>query len=199
MAVYSAASRLFSAVGANDMSGRESAFAAAARDRRLWSNAAANLMDAAMTLWSHQRSSAASADVGATEQHADIGAEPSSVDSQLADGGASFMLLAGYAIELQAKAALLRQVGTVGMLSARQGHINKAFATHNLERLLEGRLHLNLSDLERDLVRRLQAFVQWAGRYPVPLAEDEFDAARRVVQPGDLQVLADLFRRLASM
>ena len=76
-----------------------------------------------------------------------------------------FMLLAGLAIENLAKAKLVEgrsSPATVGDALAPD------LKSHDLVDLLH-RAGLTLSDDESYLAERLQAFVEWAGRYPIPV------------------------------
>ncbi len=77
--------------------------------------------------------------------------------------GAVYMMLAGFAIENLAKAAIISQ----GQPSTSNDKLAKDLNTHDLVDLL-GRAAVTLTAEESFLAERLQVFVEWAGRYPIP-------------------------------
>jgi len=77
----------------------------------------------------------------------------------------SALMLAGFAIENMLKALLVTQ------RPAFDSSGNFSFKTHDLLKLADD-VGLNLSMDERILLERLEQFLTWAGRYPVPLCAD---------------------------
>jgi len=78
-----------------------------------------------------------------------------------------FMLLAGLTIENLVKGIRVSQESALD----KKGKFR--FNKHNLVNLLE-QSSITLSDDERDLVERLTQYIQWGGRYPVPLKTSDF-------------------------
>ena len=78
-----------------------------------------------------------------------------------------FMFLAGLTIETLVKGILVSQE------SALDNNGKFKFNKHNLVGLLE-QASITLSHDERDLVGRLEQYIKWAGRYPVPLKTSDF-------------------------
>jgi hypothetical protein len=89
-----------------------------------------------------------------------------------------YMLLAGLAIENLAKAMLVEGSPTP---VTKRGVLVRRLLSHDLMRLLD-QTGLTFTAEEIDLAERLQVFVQWAGRYPVPVRVD--DKLPRVQRPG---------------
>jgi hypothetical protein len=81
--------------------------------------------------------------------------------SDLADEPMVAMLLAGLALENLAKGLVIRREGLDGAA------LPKGLSKHETRRYLD-RAKVDLSTAEQKLVSRLEAYVVWAGRYPVP-------------------------------
>lgn len=75
-----------------------------------------------------------------------------------------YMLLAGLVIENLAKARLVAERSSPATVGE---DLAGDLKTHNLIDLLD-RARLTLTADESHLAERLQAFVEWAGRYPIP-------------------------------
>ena len=102
----------------------------------------------------------------------------------------AYMLLTGLAFEnlLKALGLLLHQ-----SMKGRGGHGLLAMAES---------LTLELTPVERDYLRRLEEYVVWAGRYPVPLAAGTSVKSERMglltFRADDPQLSETLFEKLAS-
>ena len=69
-----------------------------------------------------------------------------------------FMMLAGLSIELIAKARCIKKGD------------QRKLSSHRISYYIENKI---LTEQEKDLIKRLEVFIKWAGRYPIPLkAED---------------------------
>jgi len=89
--------------------------------------------------------------------------------------GASFPMLAGFAIEALLKGILIaRDQSTVS-----DGRFPNWLLNHNLAGLMK-RANVPLTEDETDLVQRLAEAVQWRGRYPVPRRADELPDSHSV-------------------
>lgn len=77
--------------------------------------------------------------------------------------GASFLMLAGFAIEALLKGVLIARDPT----AVSDGGLPRWLLTHNLASLMK-RANVPLTEDETELVQRLAEAVQWRGRYPVP-------------------------------
>lgn len=90
-------------------------------------------------------------------------------------------MLAGMMVEAAAKAVLV----------SRSAHLSsRDLRRHDLVKIVKATGYVP-APVERDLLRRLTAFVRWAGRYPVPLKPDEMavnsaDGGRHLVGGGVL-------------
>lgn len=105
----------------------------------------------------------------------------------------SFLLLTGFAFE-----NLYR-----GMLTASGSSWRKALGTkggHALFKHLSGVATPNFSDEEQYLVKRLETYLSWAGRYPVPKKSGDYvNAVEKFLcafNSSDLDVATALFARL---
>jgi hypothetical protein len=105
----------------------------------------------------------------------------------------SFLLLTGFAFE-----NLYR-----GMLTATGSSWRKALDTkggHALFKHLSGVATPNLSEEEKYLVKRLETYLSWAGRYPVPKKSGDYvNAVEKFLcgfNSSDLDVATRLFARL---
>jgi hypothetical protein len=105
-----------------------------------------------------------------------------------------YMLLTGLAFENLLKAiALFRHHSLNEFPRARGGHGLTEIAKW---------LNLELLPAERSLLRRLEEYVHWAGRYPVPEKAGTYVTSDRkqlaAVQSDDPEVSKALFERLAA-
>ena len=61
---------------------------------------------------------------------------------------------------------------------------------------------ISISDRERDLLHRLETYLQWAGRYPIPNSAAKYVSAvekgSRTITSNDLSLSNELFARLES-
>jgi len=106
----------------------------------------------------------------------------------------AYMLLTGLAFEYLLKAIALSRGWTIEQLTKLRGG-------HGLVAIADA-LTLELAPVERDYLRRLEEFVVWAGRYPVPRRSDTYATSER---DGLLTFMSDdptrgehLFDRLAE-
>lgn len=112
--------------------------------------------------------------------------------------GPVYLMVAGYAIENTAK----------GLIVARddsEATIRWITREHVSAKLLS-KAGITLIDGEPDLVRRMEARVRWAGRYPVPKTPNELEAAREGmlwtnvlrVSSGDGSIVNALYARMRT-
>lgn len=78
-----------------------------------------------------------------------------------------FMMLHGFAIENFCKGYAVTRLSATERLSVQIGKLPRRLKTHNLEHLVTKEIGLALDEGEKELLRRLEAAVVWAGRYPV--------------------------------
>lgn len=90
-----------------------------------------------------------------------------------------FCLLAGRGIENLLKGLIVSQILAQGKEPTDSGRLQINATTHDLVRL-SNRAGVELSEIERDLLRRLSTFVVWGGRYPVALSETATGHSRAV-------------------
>lgn len=64
------------------------------------------------------------------------------------------------------------------------------------------KIFISISDCECDLLLRLETYLQWAGRYPIPKSATKYTGAvadrSRTVRSSDLRVSDELFARLEA-
>ena len=108
-----------------------------------------------------------------------------------------FMLLSGLAIENVLKAVIVqRDPSIVSDTGISKGAWPGGKDGHALEEMAIN-VTGSLSNEERELTHRLEDFVRWGGRYPVPLK-----AAQRLSQrfkPSDRDAIDNLFARLVAI
>ncbi len=113
-------------------------------------------------------------------------------------------LLYGLAVENLLKAIILKNVKPA---ATRRRLPEWPSDGHDLEKLAS-RAIVTLNDCERDMLRRLSAFVRWAGRYPIPKALTQMWLVQRGIspdfvplplQPPESPLLTDVFTRLESL
>jgi hypothetical protein len=81
-----------------------------------------------------------------------------------------FLMLYGFAIENLCKAYVVTQLNENDRRQLKNGRLPQRLkGKHNLLRLVEDGIRLELDSDERELLRRLEAAVLWAGRYPVSI------------------------------
>jgi len=118
--------------------------------------------------------------------------------------GAPELLLRGLAMECMLKAALAKRRAVVvkGKLIAEVRH-------HDLVRLAD-RLGVKLNAKEKHLLKRLTAFIEYGGRYPIPVRAEDHLRLERVpgggravltywAQPSDDKLFADLLARIETL
>jgi len=164
------------------------------RDPRLWVAFADDLHHAADVLWE------------ATSPIAPVKGEPPSLEkiAWLMSVGKIAMMLDGFAVEMLAKAVMVRRDPD----AVKDGRWRGRRKGHPLPALLE-EIGFPLSPDETALVAHLAAFAAWAGRYPIPL---EYTATTAKVTDGkielapgtllstdDRQAAADLIARLRRL
>ncbi len=129
--------------------------------RRLFRQAAESPDAWRMTADSLMRAARALVPLIDADTHAALDPSPSTFDDPVFP---VYMLLAGFAIENLAKAKLVAG----GSFPATVGDdLAPELKSHKLLNLLH-QAELTLSDEESYLAQRLQAFVEWGGRYPIP-------------------------------
>jgi hypothetical protein len=100
------------------------------------------------------------------------------------------MLLAGLALENLAKGLVIRREGLSGRgLGSLDKHETLSYLT---------RAKVRLSNSERKLVRRLEAYVLWAGRYPVPKNRAVDMSSGIGLGLPELEAFFELYRRLLT-
>ncbi len=103
-----------------------------------------------------------------------------------------FMMLAGLSIELIAKARHIKK-GSQGTLSS-----------HTISKFVEGKI---LTKQEKDLIKRLEIFIKWAGRYPIPLKKEDFVPVKVRLRGGafptfamsDKEIIDNLYTKLHKL
>ncbi|MHC4501318.1 MAG: hypothetical protein ACYS21_19665 [Planctomycetota bacterium] len=98
------------------------------------------------------------------------------VDINTPEGDFVFMmgvynLLLGYSFENLLKGIVVAHRGSAGSVDK----MDKDLTTHNMGNLLNlnGCTNIPISDDEKKLLRDLQPYVRWAGRYPLPKVPDD--------------------------
>lgn len=147
-------------------------FDQAAADQWKWRSVALSLLFAADTLWKRVRQGLVEFDeisrLGDLSKAADVGLRLRG----------PFFLLAGLAVENLLKALVVKRMhaenrpvteGNVLRLEPRGRHSLVA---------LSRSAQITLSPEEREVLARLSTFVQWAGRYPVPIKKTDTTQSR---------------------
>jgi hypothetical protein len=110
-----------------------------------------------------------------------------------------YMMLIGLAIENLAKAIYVAKALALGIEKP-----NPERFVHQLLELFE-EIHFDINETEVFLIERLEVFVTWAGRYPVPKKSSEMlprdlpsggYGIRTFVSIGEIQHIEDLVARL---
>ena len=99
-----------------------------------------------------------------------------------------YAMLAGLAIENFLKGAILQQT------TSSQRRVIK---THDLLRL-SARASFTWTVSQEDVLKRLTAFVQWAGRYPIALTEQETQATSRILRRADYLEISAIVHSLVQ-
>ncbi len=183
-----------------ELQGYEMAYKELAENPERWMSSARNLLAASDRLWlSVQadltgRQASPSQDAG---DHADVAQSHDGPREPFLQHAAVYLMLAGFAVENALKAVRVKQE-QAGVTKAKPGvmAISKGLLTHDLRRLA-GDAGLSLSSAERNLLERLQAYLMWAGRYPVA-ATAQGQAAVQVIWGSDQAFIAKFFGRIES-
>jgi hypothetical protein len=123
-------------------------------------------------------------------------AQPASRERRLLMG--PFMLLSGMAIENLLKSVLILRDPSIATNTAiLKNKWPGRKDGHGLEQMAED-VALSLSAKERQLLKRLEIFVRWGGRYPVALSADAY-RARRLFRPTDRDAIDTLSERLVAI
>jgi hypothetical protein len=88
-----------------------------------------------------------------------------------------FMMLYGFAIENFCKAYVVTKLSKDERSRLKSGGLPNKLKTHDLEGLVTKEIGLAVDNGEKELLKRLEATVTWAGRYPVstgPMKKQEF-------------------------
>lgn len=110
-------------------------------------------------------------------------------------------LLYGLAFENIIKALIVKREGPM----IEQGKLVKQWPRHHKLVNLASRAEIVLTDAQRDLLARLTAFVEWSGRYPIPLSRDEMPLKQEgvssawfplPVQPHEWGAVGDFYQTL---
>jgi len=101
--------------------------------------------------------------------------------------GPIFLMLAGLAIENLLKAILIR----------RAGRFRPEWISHELARLCRD-AGVRLNSVERQFVRRLTDYVEWAGKYAAPTKPSKMQVPVRALR-ADLEAFRELFVRLERL
>lgn len=168
-------------------------------DWRAWAGAAQNLLTSAQVLWQARKKDHPPGTFGAPDldgtRHADIAAPTASGGWRPFDYSPTFLLLAGLALEALCKAVIVqREARLVNRLAAPLPA--KYMRGHSVTTLIEA-VGLQLQQDERNLAERLQTYVAWAGRYPIPKANQP--NSELVVREADLPLLLALYRRIDDL
>ena len=92
----------------------------------------------------------------------------------------TFLMLYGFAIENLCKAYVVTQLSTADRVSLNLGRLPGRMKSHNLRDLVKAQLGLTLDINEDELLKRLEAAVTWAGRYPVSTGPARNTGAREM-------------------
>lgn len=168
-----------------------------AADWRAWAKAAMNLLTSAQVLW-NERARFFPRDAVAERagpDHCDI-ASPSETSGWMPfDHGPTFLMLGGLSLEALSKAVIVQrearaQGGTVAALP------REYMVGHRVRSLIET-VGITLTHEEGELADRLQTYVSWAGRYPLPKPRQPL--ADLIVRDDDFDTLNAVYRRLDSL
>lgn len=123
-------------------------------------------------------------------------AQPATRERRLLIG--PFMLLSGMAIENLLKGVLILRDPSIAtdttILKEKWPGRNDG---HGLDQMAK-EVARSLSDKERQLLKRLENFVRWGGRYPVALKADA-NRAPRLFRSTDPGAISKLFERLVTI
>jgi hypothetical protein len=164
------------------------AFEKRGRDPRTWAAVADDLHQAAGVLWDQ---------IDAANNQKKM--------EWLVSVGKVSMMLEGCAIEMLAKAVLVKQNPAL----IENGRWCGPQTGHPLPKLLETVDFTLESSIEKDLVARLAGYVAWAGRYPIPKDYDKMAAKLTprgielapgtYLSTGDRDLVSRLFGRLRAL
>jgi hypothetical protein len=130
--------------------------------------------------------------------------EPIHPENQPLDSPAT--MLYGYAMENAIKGYLIKKHGGAehdGFEKAKAA--NKEAWSHEISKLAEA-TGLPLTSEQKLLLESLESFIRWAGRYPIPLHQDQFtipkqfhagdDMTPNQIEPDGIQILEPFYKRL---
>jgi hypothetical protein len=113
----------------------------------------------------------------------------------------TYMMLMGFAFENLAKAVLITRDHSI-VSSTQLGKWPTGRGGHGFVKLIRSILG-KLSPDEENLLLRLEEYVVWAGRYPIPKSLQGYKAAeegRRFTLAGtDVKLVEDMFSRLERL
>ncbi|MGD9728594.1 MAG: hypothetical protein AB7G68_16485 [Nitrospiraceae bacterium] len=113
-----------------------------------------------------------------------------------------FMMLYGFAIENLCKAYMVTRLDENDRKKLEQGKLPERLkGNHDLLRFVEKDIQLELDIDERELVKRLQSAVRWAGRYPVstgPRSGDEGVTMPQGIMSYDVPRTQNLAERIQT-
>ncbi len=178
----------------------EMAYKQSAEDPDGWMSSARNLLAASDRLWCSVQVDLSAWQVTPSHDrghHADVAQIHAPREPSLRHA-AVFLMIAGFAVENALKAVRVKQE-KAGVTKAKAGAvgISRDLLTHDLLRLAR-EAGVTLSSPESDLLERLQAYLVWAGRYPVA-ATARGQAAVQIIWGSDQGVIAKFFARIESI
>lgn len=105
-----------------------------------------------------------------------------------------YRLLMGLSFEHLLKGILVTQ----GEQAVTNGKLDRAFKTHKLCDLLDkvNKQHLSFSKQERELLKEITRFVEWQGRYPIPVKSADYVAGFLLNNPDEHKVEHQFWDRL---
>jgi hypothetical protein len=129
----------------------------------------------------------------------DIGQAQPGIREQKLAFTQSYMMLMGLSFENLIKGAHTAKTPSLSLEDRL-----KIWKSHRGGHGISGLINLvaSISADERSLLRRLEEYAFWAGRYPIPLNTDQYRKAkdfRSLTYPQDPALCDTLFERLASM
>lgn len=138
-----------------------------ANDADTWLLSSSRLQASANVIW---REAAQAYDDFVTN---DLPGAKTDAERRLGMYTASHLLLAGYAVENAVKAIRVKQFAAAGKQAVAKNHvhIDNELDTHDTVALTAA-AGVALSRPQRALLERLQQYVMWSGRYPIPKRVD---------------------------
>jgi hypothetical protein len=176
----------------------EDAYKELAEDPNRWMSSARNLLAAADHLWVSVRADLDVEDSSADNEgnHADI-AQNNAAERPFLQYAAIYLMVAGFAVENALKAVLVRHQESVrSRMNRGELRMARELQTHNLRSLAQ-KAGISLSDSEEDLLERLRAYLEWAGRYPVATSARGQGAVQNV-WGGDQDAISGIFQKVEA-